>query len=78
MAPRVKDLAWSQLWLWLLLWCVLIPGPGTSTGRGLSQKNRSSRCAQRLTNPTGVQEDSGSIPGLAQWVKDLALPRAVV
>ena len=26
--------------------------------------------AQRLTNPTSVQEDSGSIPGLSQWVKD--------
>ena len=29
--------------------------------------------AQLVKNQTRIQEDAGSIPGLAQWIKDLGL-----
>ena len=29
--------------------------------------------AQRVTNVMSIHEDAGSIPGLTQWIKDLAL-----
>ena len=34
--------------------------------------------AQQVKNLTGLCEDEGSIPGLSQWVKDLALLQAAV
>ena len=36
--------------------------------------DRSSHCGSAVVNLTSIHEDTGLIPGLAQWVKDLVLP----
>ena len=40
------------------------------------KKTRSPHCGSLVMKLTSVHEDEGSIPGLTQWVKDLALQRA--
>ena len=42
------------------------------------KKRRSSHCGAAEKNPTRNHEVVGLIPSLSQWVKDLALPWAVV
>ena len=76
MALAVKDLALLLLWLRSLLWLRFNPGAQEfPNALGLpKKKKRSSCCVAEETNPTRNQEVAGSIPGLTQWVKDLALP----
>ena len=38
----------------------------------------SSYCSSMKTNPTSIHENTGSIPGPTQKVRDLVFPRAVI
>ena len=48
--------------------------PPHNTATKIKRKNRSSHYASVITNLTSIHEDSGWIPGPAQWLKDLACP----
>ena len=49
----------------------MVPSPKSSSSK--ASTIRVPVVAQHPANPTSICENEGSIPGLAQWVKNLAL-----
>ena len=62
-AARIHSLAWE-------LPCAM----GVTIKKLILINLGSSHCGSVEKNLTSIYEDTGSIPGLAQWVKDPALP----
>lgn len=70
-----QDAKFIQLYERTLMHFFYIINPtGHTQDRLNKQLFRRSHCGTAETSSTSIQEDTGSIPGLVQWVRDLVLP----
>ena len=91
---RYLSIAGSSFWLWTGAWIPFIQSfiqPISTSclyarlsarhlgySRNKTTQIWSSHCGSAVTDLTSILEDVDLIPGLAQWVEDLMLLRAVV
>ena len=68
-----ENAAESEIIGMIYLWFIKSREDFSHSLNPLEKAYRSSYCGSPVTNPSSIYEEEGSIAGLTQWVKDLAL-----
>ena len=72
-----KEISMADEWIGSQCVFFLVKKPtwGSKMSKNVQKRATWSSCyGSAVMNPTSIHEDVGSIPGLDQWVKGLALP----